>query len=82
MIDAGRLRPAEAPPIARQFLSATHGYVLLEIGGAFGAQGGGLATMAELALNLLVGLGDSREAAERSLLAAAVAHRALVGPGT
>ena len=73
MIDAGRLRPAEAPAVARQFLSATHGYVLLEIGGAFGAPGGGLATMAELALNLLVGLGDSREAAERSLLAAAVA---------
>ena len=80
MIDAGRLRPAEAPAVARQFLSATHGYVLLEIGGAFGAPGGGLATMAELALNLLVGLGDSREAAERSLLAAAVAHQALVGP--
>lgn len=81
MIDAGRLRPGEAPAVARQFLSATHGYVLLEIGGAFGTPGSGLATMAELALNLLVGLGDAREAAERSLLAAVAAHQALPGPG-
>jgi AcrR family transcriptional regulator len=80
MIDAGRLRPAEAPAVARQFLSATHGYVLLEIGGAFGVPGGGLATMAELALNLLVGLGDSRDAAERSLLGAVAVHQALVAP--
>jgi hypothetical protein len=80
MIDAGRLRPAEAPAVARQFLSATHGYLLLEIGGAFGEPGGGLPTAAELAVNLLVGLGDTREAAERSMLAAAVAHQALTGP--
>jgi AcrR family transcriptional regulator len=80
MIDAGRLHPAEAPAVARQFLSATHGYLLLEIGGAFGEPGNGLATAAELAVNLLVGLGDTREAAERSMLAAAVAHQALTGP--
>jgi hypothetical protein len=81
MIAAGRLRPAEAPAVARQFLSATHGYVLLEIGGAFGAPGSGLATAAELAVNLLVGLGDARDAVERSLLAAMAAHGA-AGPAT
>jgi AcrR family transcriptional regulator len=77
MIRAGRLRPAEPLPLARQFLSATHGYVLLEIAGAFGESGGGLATAAELAVNLLVGLGDLREDAERSLLAAVAAHERL-----
>ena len=55
---------------AGQFLSATHGYVLLEIGGAFGQQGEGRQVIAPLAINLMVGLGDSREAAERSLRAA------------
>ena len=74
MISGGRLTTPEALPVARQFLSATHGYVLLEIAGAFGAPGAGLATMAGLAVNLLVGLGDTREAAERSLLAAVAAH--------
>jgi hypothetical protein len=44
--------------------------VLLEIAGAFGDEGGGLEVMASLAGNLMVGLGDSREAVERSLLAA------------
>ncbi|NMO89364.1 TetR/AcrR family transcriptional regulator [Actinomycetospora sp. TBRC 11914] len=78
MVDAGRLRPAEPLPVARQFLSATHGYVLLELAGAFGEPGGGLATMAELAVTLLVGLGDAREDAERSLLAAVAAHQRLV----
>ncbi|HEY2192365.1 MAG TPA: TetR/AcrR family transcriptional regulator [Actinomycetospora sp.] len=77
MIEGGRLRPAEPLPVARQFLASTHGYVLLEIAGAFGEPGGGLATAAELALNLLVGLGDSREEAERSLVAAMAAHQRL-----
>jgi AcrR family transcriptional regulator len=77
MIEGGRLRPAEPLPVARQFLASTHGYVLLEPAGAFGEPGGGLATAAELALNLLVGLGDSREEAERSLVAAMAAHQRL-----
>jgi Tetracyclin repressor-like, C-terminal domain len=55
---------------AGQFLSATHGWVLLEIGGAFGAEGGGLDIIRELAVNLMVGLGDSREAASASLRSA------------
>ena len=68
---AGRIRPVDTVIAAGQFLSATHGYVLLEIGGAFGQQGEGLQVIAPLAINLMVGLGDSREAAERSLRAAA-----------
>src|SRR3954468_5158261 len=36
VIDAGRVRPVEAMTVAGQFLSATHGAVLLQIAGAFG----------------------------------------------
>jgi AcrR family transcriptional regulator len=79
VITAGRIRPVDPVIAAGQFLSATHGYVLLEIGGTFGAQGEGLQVIAPLAINLMVGLGDDREAAERSL-AAALATR--VGPDT
>lgn len=72
VIDAGRVRPVDPVVAAGQFLSATHGYVLLEIAGAFG-EGHGLQIIASLASNLMVGLGDSREAVERSLLAATAA---------
>jgi len=81
MIVAERLRPADALPVARQFLSATHGYVLLELAGAIGEPGAGLADMAGLAVNLLVGLGDTRETAEGSLLAAVAAHERFVAAG-
>lgn len=73
VIDAGRVHPLDAVVAAGQFLSATHGYVLLEIAGAFGNQGQGLQIIGSLASNLMVGLGDSREAVERSLLAATAA---------
>ena len=72
VIDAGRVRPVDPVVAAGQFLSATHGYVLLEIAGAFG-EGQGLQVIASLVSNLMVGLGDSREAVERSVLAAAAA---------
>jgi AcrR family transcriptional regulator len=67
---AGRIREVDTVIAAGQFLSATHGYVLLEIGNVFGRDGEGLQVIAPLAINLMVGLGDSREAAERSLRAA------------
>lgn len=73
VVDAGRVRPVDPVVAAGQFLSATHGYVLLEIAGAFGHQGDGLQVIASLASNLMVGLGDSRKAVERSLLAATAA---------
>ena len=68
-----RVRPVDPVVAAGQFLSATHGYVLLEIAGTFGHQGHGLQILASLARNLMVGLGDSPEAVERSLLTAAAA---------
>jgi AcrR family transcriptional regulator len=77
---AGRIGPVDTVIAAGQFLSATHGYVLLEIGGAFGQQGEGRQVIAPLAVNLMVGLGDSREAAERSLLAAVAARPDAVTP--
>ena len=66
---AGRIGPVDTLVAAGQFLSATHGYVLLEIAGAFGADEG-LQVIGALGVNLMVGLGDRREAAERSLAAA------------
>ena len=72
IIDAGRVRPVDPVVAAGQFLSATHGYALLEIAGAFG-QGQGLQIIASLVSNLMVGLGDNREAVERSMVAAAAA---------
>ena len=68
VVDAGRIRPVDPLLVAGQFLSATHGYVLLEIAGSFDERHG-LQIIAALGINLMVGLGDSREAAERSLLA-------------
>ncbi len=73
VVDAGRVLPVDPVVAAGQFLSATHGYVLLEIVGAFDHQGHGLQIIASLVSNLMVGLGDSREAVERSLVAATAA---------
>jgi AcrR family transcriptional regulator len=71
---SGRIDPVDTVIVAGQFLSATHGYVLLEIGGTFGQNGEGLQVIAPLAVNLMVGLGDDRKAAERSLAAALAAR--------
>jgi AcrR family transcriptional regulator len=68
--DAGRIRPVETAAVAGQFLSATHGWVLLAITGAFDLGEEGRDVLGQLAVNLMVGLGDSRDAAERSLAAA------------
>jgi AcrR family transcriptional regulator len=67
---AGRIDDVDTVIAAGQFLSATHGYVLLEIAGAFGDPSQGLQVIGPLAVNLMVGLGDERAAAERSLQAA------------
>lgn len=71
---SGRIDSTDPVSPAGQFLSATHGWLLLEIGGAFGP-GGGLDVIRELSVNLMVGLGDSREAATKSLRAAEAARR-------
>jgi AcrR family transcriptional regulator len=67
---SGRIDPVDSVIAAGQFLSATHGYVLLEIAGAFGQAGEGLHVIRPLAVNLMVGLGDARDACERSMEAA------------
>lgn len=72
--ESGRLAPIEPEIAAGQFLSGTHGYVLLQAGGVFGSADDGLTVIAAFAVNLMVGLGDSRERASRSL-ADAIARR-------
>jgi AcrR family transcriptional regulator len=72
--DSGRIDPVDPVVAAGQFLSATHGYVLLEIAGAFGPGGDGLSVARPLAVNLMVGLGDSRAAVTGSLRAVEAAQ--------
>ena len=67
---SGRIAPVNTRLAAGQALSATHGYVLLQIAGAFGDEDEGTLVMGALGVNLFVGLGDDREAAERSIIAA------------
>lgn len=66
MIDSGRIRDNEPTRVAAQFLAATHGYVLLALGGGFGVDAG-IDVISNLAVNLLVGLGDRRSRATASL---------------
>lgn len=68
VIESGRIRPVDPLLAARQFFSATHGHVLLQIAGAFGDRNDGLLVLGALALNLMIGLGDDPRAVESSLL--------------
>ncbi|HYF27540.1 MAG TPA: TetR-like C-terminal domain-containing protein [Baekduia sp.] len=77
VIAAGRIREQDALAAATQVLSMTHGYVLLVIGGFVDDPVAGLRDVAfPMTVNLMVGLGDERSQAERSL-ASAVAARGL-----
>ncbi|QWF77434.1 TetR/AcrR family transcriptional regulator [Amycolatopsis sp. CA-230715] len=67
-IDAGRFRRGPAHTAAAQLWSALHGYVTIESSGFFGDQGIE-EVLAHLAVTLAVGLGDTVEAAERSVRA-------------
>ena len=69
VIEAGRIRAQEPTPAATQILSATHGFVLLAMSGFIDSQGL-QDVMAPMAISLMVGLGDTRQRAERSLAAA------------
>jgi hypothetical protein len=73
VIEAGRIRPQEPTPAATQILSATDGFVLLAMSGFIDSQGL-QDVMAPMAVNLMVGLGDTRRRAERSLAAAITAR--------
>lgn len=75
VIEANRIRPQSADAAATQILSATHGFVLLVMTGFVDAQEAPN-VMASLAVNLVVGFGDTRRRAERSLAAAIEARGA------
>ena len=69
---AGRFRRADPELTAAQIWSAIHGYVLLEIAGFFDRDQGVEQVLRPLAGTLAVGLGDTADAATRSI--AQVAH--------
>jgi AcrR family transcriptional regulator len=62
----GRLRPAEPLAIARQLWTAMHGYVMLEVGGYFGADGVDQ-VLVPMFVSLLSGLGADPDAALLSI---------------
>jgi AcrR family transcriptional regulator len=74
VVAAGRIDPVDPIVAAAQHLSATHGFILLALAGAFGDPDEALLVAGAMAVNLMVGLGDDRAAAERSLAAAAAAR--------
>jgi AcrR family transcriptional regulator len=72
MIQAGRIRgDVGDSTIAGRLWSLTHGEVLLEIAGFFGDEGHGLTQiLAPLTIDVLVGMGDDRDKANKSMAAA------------
>ncbi|MEV0661775.1 TetR/AcrR family transcriptional regulator [Actinomadura luteofluorescens] len=66
-MNAGRIRRDDPVLVAGQIWCMIHGYVLLESTGVFGQEGRGVPhILGPHVINLLVGLGDERAAAERS----------------
>jgi AcrR family transcriptional regulator len=71
MIAAGRIRDDGELPIAGRMWSVIHGAVMLELAGFFGHEGHGpVQVLAPMMLDLLVGMGDDRDKAMRSMTAA------------
>ncbi|WP_419992619.1 TetR/AcrR family transcriptional regulator [Streptomyces boninensis] len=72
-VAAGRIRDDVDPSaVGGQLWTLVHGFVLLEVSGWFGYDGRGVFdVLAPHCVNLLVGLGDDREATERAMIAAA-----------
>lgn len=66
-IDAGRFEPAEPAQVAVQFWTFLHGYVTLELAGYFPAEHGLPLVLRPMTVNLCVGLGDTRTAADASM---------------
>jgi hypothetical protein len=72
MIEAGRIRADDELAVAGRLWSLSHGAVTLELAGFFGHDGHGLTQiLGPLTLDALVGMGDDRERASQSLVAAA-----------
>ena len=71
MMDAGRIRDDDELAVAGRLWSINHGAVMLELAGFFGHEGHGLAQiLGPLIIDALVGMGDERDAAMRSMEAA------------
>jgi len=67
VIESGRFRRQDARAAATQILGATHGLVLLAIGGFIGDVDAAMEkVMVPLTINLMVGLGDERNKVEHS----------------
>lgn len=77
VVEAGRIRPQDPASAATQILSATHGFVLLTMSRFIDFRGLH-DVMGPLATNLMVGLGDTRRRAKRSLRAAMEARAELM----
>ncbi len=75
VIEAERIRPQDPQRAATQILSGTHGFVLLAMTGFIDSQAL-QDVMAAMTINMMVGLGDTRQRAKRSLTAAITARAA------
>ena len=74
MMAAGRIREDDELAVAGRLWSLNHGAVMLETAGFFGHEGHGLTQiLGPLVIDTLVGMGDDREAAMRSLQSARAA---------
>jgi AcrR family transcriptional regulator len=73
MTAAGRIRDDGELPIAGRMWSLIHGTVMLELAGFFGHEDhASVQVLAPMMLDLLVGMGDDRDTATRSMTAAVV----------
>jgi AcrR family transcriptional regulator len=71
MIRAGRIRDDGELAVAGRLWSLVHGAVMLEMAGFFGHEGHGLTQiLGPLTIDVFVGMGDDRDKATRSMLAA------------
>jgi AcrR family transcriptional regulator len=77
--DAGRIRPGAADLAGIEMWTLTHGYISLELSGAMLPERDLVAVFVPLGTNVLVGLGDERRRARRSLDSAVTAHLATRG---
>lgn len=68
MIVAGRIRSDDELAVAGRLWSLNHGAVMLDLAGFFGHEGHGITQiLGPLIIDTLVGMGDRREAASRSM---------------
>ncbi|WP_370490275.1 TetR/AcrR family transcriptional regulator [Mycobacterium sp. pV006] len=68
MMAAGRIRQDDELAVAGRLWSLTHGAVMLELAGFFGGDGRGFThILGPLIVDTLVGMGDDRDAVNRSL---------------